>query len=233
MSEPQPLRPPFPRNVPLFKGALVSIDDSSGKRTTVPFQFNPETLRRSLKPNLVGAGEGDRTEAVRFTGAAVEMIHLEVQLDGIDQLAAGNATASEYGIYPLLASLEQLVYPSVTQVKQYNSTLTQGSIDVVPPLAPRLVFVWGTHRVVPVRLTSLAITEQLYDGNLSPIAAAAALELRVLTYSDVFPNNPDYSLFLTHQQNLETMAGWVQPKNPKQILGVDPNSLRETPPASS
>lgn len=228
-----PIQPPYPRNVPLLKAALMSIDDVANRRTTIPFQYNPASLRRSVRPNTVGAGEGDRSAEVRFTGAAAEIIQLEAHLDAIDQLNKSHPTVNEYGIYPLLSALQQLLYPTVQQVTTYNSKLSQGSIDVVPPEAPRLVFVWGRHRVVPVRLTNLAITEELYDGNLSPISASVALEMRVMTYSDVFPSNPDYSLFLSHQKNMETMASWVQPSDAKELIGIDVNALKESTPSRS
>jgi len=221
--------PPYPRNIPLLKGALIAIDDSGGSRTTVPFQYNPETLRRSLRPNEVGTAEGDRSTAVRFTGAAVEMVSLEAHLEAVDQRTVSSLAAG-YGIHPQLAALELFLYPSTAEVKRYESTLSSGSIDVVPPLAPRVLFVWGPHRVVPVRLSSMAVTEEFFDTNLNPVAATVALEMRVLTYSDVFSDNPDYSLFLSHQKNLETMASWVRPSNPKKSIGIDPTSPQETAP---
>lgn len=234
-ADPTRQTPPYPATSRFFKGALIAIDTTTQLKTTVPFQYNPHTLRRSLRPNEVGAAEADRSTAVRFTGAAVETISVEAHLDAIDALSrSDNSVASYYGIHPLLASLELLLYPSTAQVQSYETTVGGGSIDVVPPLAPQQVFVWGPNRVLPVRLSSMAVTEELFDGNLNPIAATVALEMRVLTYSDVMPDNSAYSMWMTHQQHMETMAGWVQTAEHKgnitRSIGVDVSNLQEAAP---
>ena len=220
-----PIPPPYPRNVPLLKGALVSIDDQTQKSTTVPFQFNPESLRRSVKPMTVGSGAGERSSAVRFSGAASETISLTAQIDAFDGLNDGDAETMTYGILPQLAALELFAYPSTTDVNTYETQLKSGTINVVPPLAPHLVFVWGKQRVLPVRLESMTITEELFDGNLNPISASVALDLRVLTYSDTFPGDLEYRLFYSYQQSMETLASQVRPNNPAQLIGVDPDSI--------
>lgn len=233
--DPQRQTPPYPATNRYFKGALISIDSTTQKKTTVPFQYNPHTLRRSLRPNEVGAAEGDRSAAVRFTGAAVATISVEAHLDAVEALARSDTSvASYYGIHPLLAALELLLYPTTSQVQGYETQADSGSIDVVPPLAPQQVFVWGPNRVLPVRLASMAVTEELFDGNLNPIAATVALEMRALTYSDVTSDNPAYSMWMTHQQHMETMAGWVQAAehkgNMSRSIGVDVSNLKEAAP---
>ena len=42
---------------------------------------------------------------------------------------------------------------------------------------PVTLFIWGPGRIVPVRVTDLTITEQLYDASLNPIHAEAQLSL--------------------------------------------------------
>jgi hypothetical protein len=193
-------------NVAPVKGAIVVIDPTTNQTTTVGFQYNPETVRRSLKPNTVGGEEGDRSSSVRFTGAPVETISVEVQVDATDALNQNDPTALEMGILPQLAVLELLLYPASSQIVQYQASLAAGAIEVVPLNAPRTLFVWGSQRVVPVRLTSLSVSEELFGANLSPIRANVSLEMRVLSYSDVFSDNPDYQAFLSYQQALEKMA---------------------------
>ena len=46
---------------------------------------------------------------------------------------------------------------------------------------PTVLFVWGTKRIVPIRVNSLSITETLFDALLSPTHATATVEVRVLT----------------------------------------------------
>ena len=48
-------------------------------------------------------------------------------------------------------------------------------------VVPTVLFVWGPGRILPVRVTSLTITEKLYDPLLNPTHAEASLELKVLT----------------------------------------------------
>lgn len=221
--------PPYPSHVPLLKGALIALDESSGSSTTVPFQYNPGTVRRRLRPNQLGASESDRSTAIRFTGAAVEVLSLEARLEAVDlQVTGASATAVAYGLYPLLAALQLFAYPSTSQVATYQSGLDAGSVDIVPPLGPRLVFVWGPHRVLPVRLIGLEIVEELFDPNLNPIIATVGLELRVLTYSDVTPQSGDYSLFLAHQSNLESLAERVPQGQAGRLTGVNVSNPQES-----
>ncbi len=46
---------------------------------------------------------------------------------------------------------------------------------------PTVLFVWGTKRIIPVRLNSLNISETLFDSFLAPTHATATVEVRVLT----------------------------------------------------
>jgi hypothetical protein len=81
-----------------------------------------------------------------------------------------------------------------------------GSIELISAEAPLTLLIWGTRRVVPVRLTQFSITEQAYDPNLNPIRARVQLGLRVLSYSDLESTNPGYHLFLSYQVTKEVMA---------------------------
>ncbi|HYH85706.1 MAG TPA: hypothetical protein VEX60_09495, partial [Pyrinomonadaceae bacterium] len=84
--------------------------------------------------------------------------------------------------------------------------LAAGTIEILPPIGPFTLFVWGLQRVLPVRLTEFTITEEAHDVNLNPIRAKVSLGLRVLSYNDLSITNPGYYLFLTHQIIKETMA---------------------------
>ena len=44
---------------------------------------------------------------------------------------------------------------------------------------PRILFIWGPSRVLPVKLTSVAITEQKFDALLNPVQAQVQLGLSV------------------------------------------------------
>ena len=56
---------------------------------------------------------------------------------------------------------------------------------------PVVLFVWGRKRILPVRVTTLTITETLYDTQLNPTHAEVVIGLRVLTPAELFAARPD------------------------------------------
>jgi hypothetical protein len=200
--------PPAPLNLPLRKGALVTVDSSGNPTSSIVFQYNPETLRRRLQPFLASDSlAGERTEAPRFAGASGGTISVTILLDATYAMNSGAASSSSWsGIFPQLAALELLLYPPTSQVTSDQNLIGQGQVEVVPLLVPRTLFVWGPNRVVPVMLSDLDVTEELYDSYLNPVRAKVALSLRVLTYSDLDTSDPGYKQFLAYQQNMQTLA---------------------------
>src|SRR5215218_3666924 len=196
----------FPGSPKPLKGAILGIDLPNPLASVIIFQYNPDTLTRSLQAQTVGGEGGDRSEALRLKGAPIENISLEADVDATDQLERAESTAVELGIYPQLSALEMLVYPKSALVLANTLLLAAGTIEVIPPTAPFTLFVWGAKRVLPVRLTSFSITEEAYDTSLNPIRAKVSLGLRVLSYNDLPLLHPGYSLFLAHQVVKETMA---------------------------
>ena len=57
----------FPQSPKLQRGSLIAVDQSTGDRTEIQFQYNPETLTRKLTPQIV-TGSHDRNEALRLKG---------------------------------------------------------------------------------------------------------------------------------------------------------------------
>jgi uncharacterized protein YecA (UPF0149 family) len=63
---------------------------------------------------------------------------------------------------------------------------TKKKTSVPQYMMPTVLFVWGPARIVPVRLTSLTITEKLYDALLlNPTHAEAQVGVQVLTPDEV------------------------------------------------
>ncbi|NTX07788.1 hypothetical protein HUA74_42530 [Myxococcus sp. CA051A] len=196
----------FPRTPRTQRGAIVAVDPFNPVASLVVFQYNPDTMTRTLTPQMSGDGGNDRTEALRLAGPPVENIRVDVEIDATDQLANGDPIAGSLGIYPQLSSLEMLIYPKSAQVI-LNAVLMQvGTLEVVPATAPLTLFIWGPKRVLPVKLTEFTITEEAFDPNLNPIRAKVSLGLRVLSYNDLPLLHPGYALFLTHQVVKEAMA---------------------------
>src|SRR5438876_8448284 len=213
--------PTYPHGPRLLEGAIVAVRDPVPVPTLVTFQYNPETVKRSLQPQMAGGEEGQRSLMVRYTGAPVETIDLEVFIDATDQLEAGNPLATNVGIYPQLSLLETLVYPASLEVIANDVLLALGTLEVAPLAAPLTLFVWGPNRVLPVRLNTLAISEELFDTNLNPLRATVSLNMRALSYSDLAVASKGYNLFLAYQVTKEAMATLGLANSLGSSLGVD------------
>jgi hypothetical protein len=194
----------FPGSPRIVKGALVGIDLFSPLPSIVLFQYNPDSVTRTLQAQTAGEG-GARSEVTRLKGAPVETIKLDVEIDATDQLEQGGL-ATSLGIYPQLSSLEMLLYPKSGLVIANTVLMALGTLEIVPPTGPLTFLVWGLKRVLPVKLTEFSITEEAHDVGLNPIRAKVSLGLRVLSYNDLSITNPAYYVFLTHQIVKETMA---------------------------
>ncbi|HLF26606.1 MAG TPA: hypothetical protein VJG32_09730 [Anaerolineae bacterium] len=195
----------FPNSPKLQKGALVGLDPLNPVASAIVFQYNPDRLTRTLQAQTSGEG-GERSEPMRVKGAPIETIKLDVEIDATDQLEKADRQAASLGIYPQLSALEMLVYPKSLQVIANSILLAVGTIEVIPPMAPMTLFIWGPKRVVPVRLTDFSITEEAHDVQLNPIRARVSLGLRVLSYDDLPLRHPGYSQFLVYQVAKEVMA---------------------------
>lgn len=195
----------FPNSPRLQKGAIVGMDPANPLASVIVFQYNPDTLTRTITAQSV-YGEGDRGEALRHKGPPQESIKLDLELDAADQLERANPTAVSMGLHPTLASLEMLLYPKSGLVIANEVLQNLGIIEIVPPEAPLTLLAWGGKRVVPIRLTSMTITEEAFDPSLNPIRAKVSLDVRVLSYQDLGLASVGGALFLAHQMVKETMA---------------------------
>jgi len=207
----------------LIKGGLVVLDPSGARvLRTIALQYNPDTLSRSYQVQGVGGdGSAERAQPFRLKGPAVETIKVEVEIDATDQLASPdqNPVAVTSGIAPQLAVLEALVNPSSEALQQTNALASSGTLEIVPPDAPLVVFVFGRNRVQPVRISELSITEEAFDPALNPIRAKVSLGLRVMSTDDLGFEHRGGALFLNHLRIREALA--AQAGNaPLQALGI-------------
>lgn len=199
----------FPNSPRLLKGGIVLIDpDTSAVQRVIALQYNPESVSRSLQVQALEAGRGDVSEALRLTGPAVETITLEAEMDAADYLEQpdSNPTAVQYGLHPQLAALEALVNPSSAHLTSVHGMAVSGSLEIIPPMAPLTVFVWGANRTQPVRITEFSVTEEAFDPALNPIQVKLNLGLRVLSVADVGFDNRAGSLYMSYLSSRETMA---------------------------
>jgi hypothetical protein len=197
----------FPGSPRLLKGAIIGLDPLNPLASVVIFQYNPDTLTRTVQARAAGgSGDASQSEALRLKGPPEETIKLDVEVDAADQMERGDAITGQFGVAPALASLEMLLYPKSALVIANEVLAALGIIEVIQPEAPLTLFVWGLKRVLPVRLTELSITEQAFDPALNPIQAKVSLSLRVLSYDDLGLLSVGGGLFLAHQMIKEVMA---------------------------
>jgi len=213
------------RGPKLLKGAIVAMDPNQPRPSTILFQYNPEHMQRSLQPQTLGGDGGQQLETLRYTGAPVETLTVEITIHAADQLEQGDPTAASFGIHPQLTALEILAYPQSQQVVQNGRLAEQGAIEIGPYNAPLTIFVWGRSRVMPVTLTGFTIQEQLFGTQLNPLQATVSLSMRTLSYSDLDRSHRGYHLFLAYQQAKESLArNWIS-GNASAVTGVDVNEL--------
>jgi hypothetical protein len=195
----------FPGSPRVQKGALIGLDPFNPLASVIIFQYNPDTLTRTVTARSRG-GNSDRDEALRLKGPPQEKISLDVEIDATDQLEQARFPATALGIYPTLSSLEMLLYPKSALTITNEVLAAVGVIEVIPPEAPLTIFIWGVKRAVPVRLTQFTITEQAFDPSLNPIRASVRLDLNVLTYQELGLLSVGGALFMAHQVVKEVMA---------------------------
>jgi hypothetical protein len=190
----------------LAKGAILVLEPNTGiPLNTINFQYNPESIRRSLQPQSVG-DLPDRTEVLRLKGPPIETIHCDIEIDATDLLAAQDPTTMSFGIAPQLSTLELLVYPASALLIANEILSIVGTIEILPMSSNLTLFAWGTNRVTPVRLTAIEINEDAFDPQLNPIRAKVTLSMRVLNVNDVGFLTPAGALYMAYQIGKETMA---------------------------
>lgn len=177
----------FPRSPKFLKGALVVFATPAPAPTNlIVFQYNPETMTRSLQINEDQSynpwrNAGDTQHVLPPT----ETFQVSIELDAADQLESNNLLALATGLHPTLAALELLLYPESSMLLLNKILTAVGSSMVVPPFLPIVLFIWGPARVVPVRVQSLSVTEQSFDQLLNPIQAKVDLGLRTLSIQEL------------------------------------------------
>ncbi len=195
-----------PRSPRVLKGGIVAYQFPELLPTIIVFQYNPDEVSRSIQAGASsGGGRGD---ANRVNGPPQETLTFSVDIDAADQLEqpASNAVTVQNGLHPVIAALEQLLYPSYPMVIANEALAFAGGAFILGEQAPLAFLVWGARRVLPVQLQSLSIKEEAFDQKLNPIRAQADLTLKVQTYRDLDVTNPGYWVYLASFTQKEVMA---------------------------
>jgi hypothetical protein len=211
----------FPNAPRILKGGIVLIDPTTAKvLRIIALQYNPDTMTRTLQVQAVGS-EGDRLEALRLKGPPNETIKLDAEIDATDQLEFPNEnrTTTQLGIFPQLAALETIVYPTSAQLEATNTMAQSGRLEVSPAEAPLSLFIWSKTRILPVRITEFSITEEAFDPALNPIRAKVSLGMRVLSVNDLGFDHKGGNLFMAYLKNKELLAQ-LGPGSALSTLGI-------------
>jgi hypothetical protein len=195
----------FPGSPRVLKGAIVAVDPLNPLASVVVFQYNPESLERTIRPRIAPEG-AERSEVLRLSGPPQESITVDIMLDATDGLETGDELTVANGVGPSLAALEMLVYPKTPFVIANEVLAAVGMIEVIPPEAPLTLFVWGPKRVLPVRISDFTIIEQAFDPGLNPILAKVHLGLLVLSYQELGLASVGGALSLANHVTKEVLA---------------------------
>lgn len=155
----------------VVKGALISFGSGGGNPVVILFQYNPEALTRSVPPQSADPAA---------TGPGRESISLTLSLDAVDLDAPIDPASKIFGVLPTLTALEDL---------------TEQSRGQSPP---DVLFVWGPHRILVVRLVSLLIRETRFNTQLAPVRADVDVALNVL---DTIAQGAPPAVRQAHQDN--------------------------------
>ncbi|MBU1564808.1 MAG: hypothetical protein KJ630_04170 [Proteobacteria bacterium] len=178
----------------LMRGALIEYgSDFLGPiPNVVIFQFNPESLQRQIEIPSRSTGAASR-ETDQAGDPPVENISLTAYFSAADRLKENFGLARAFGIGTQLAALEKMVQPP-GRVGRFLQAAVDAIGDAIASHRgnapaqgiprenyPRILFIWGLTRVLPVAITGMSITEQEYDHMLNPIRAEVSLDLSVIT----------------------------------------------------
>ena len=215
----------FPGRPWLLKGALVVFEPGSSIPTNlIVFQYNPETVSRSVQPNVDWERSYDRTTFRRLSDYYIqpdETFQLEIELDAADQLESSNPLALTVGLHPTLAALELLVYPPSTDLLRAELVEALGQHVVDGGKIPLVLLVWGVPRIVPVAVTSLSVTEEAFDQILNPIRARVSLGLKALREADL-AGTPFEGFTKVRIVEKEVLALSNLANSAEQIVGMSP-----------
>jgi hypothetical protein len=201
----------YSRSPLLLKGALVEL--TAPFLIPVPnvivFQYNPETVTRSLKPwrfeaQSSGGGDEEQGQTTLLRNGRVqpydpqETVSLTLIVDATDALEApeSHPVATVAGVADRLAALEKLLYPigggggllsveiDISLGGASGSLSAEEQAEVEQRMTPVTLFFWGPGRIVPVRVTSFQVTEKHFNPLLYPVRAEVQLGMQVLTDAD-------------------------------------------------
>lgn len=234
----------YSRSPKLQKGALIEFSERfiGPIPNIIVFQYNPETITRTLEVwSQGGGGESSASNDTSHTAQPFdppETFTLALELDAADDLEdpGSHPIAQKSGVADRIAAMEMLLYPQGDSLLgglmgSIAGALGAGTGGVQPAsrgTVPVVLFVWGPGRIVPVRLKSFSVEEQAYSPLLYPIRAKVSIELIILTPKD-FPckdrklsEELAITAFKYTRKQKEVLAASYMANKVESILGMMP-----------
>jgi len=179
-----------PLSPSVTKGALVQLAEDFGiiVPNIIPFQYNPGSVTRTLKPwdpsEVDQTNRGAQSPNVQPYDPE-ETYKFTLELDATDDLANGDILAETTGIASRIAAIQKLTEPSGglfgDLISSAAALVNAPQQDAERATVPITLLVLGIGVILPVRITSITIEVKEFTPQLYPYQAEVQLELRVLT----------------------------------------------------
>lgn len=177
-----------------MRGVLVQlIEDIIGViPNIIAFQYNPETITRSVEPwnpfEVDQTNRGAQAPTVQ-PYSPQETFSFSLEFHAADGMEIGNPLAMATGVASQIAALHKLTQPSEgllgDLVSSAKALAGNENASAERPTVPVTLLILGPGIIYPVRVTSISVEEKEFSPLLYPIHATVALEFTVLT-PDVF-----------------------------------------------
>ncbi|SCX79648.1 hypothetical protein [Nitrosospira sp. Nsp13] len=179
-----------PQSPQVLRGAIIQLMEDLGIITPniIPFQYNPATMTRNLRPwnpfEVDQANRGAQAPMVQPYDPE-ETYSFTLDLDATDDLEDGDPIAVSTGVASRIAAIQKLIEPSkglfgdlIASAQSLAGDIERQAARASVPIA---LFVMGPGLILPIRVTSLSIEVKEFTPALYPHMAEIQLELRVLT----------------------------------------------------
>lgn len=179
-----------PLSPSVTKGALVQLSEDFGiiVPNIIPFQYNPGSMTRTLKPwdpsEVDQTNRGAQSPNVQPYDPE-ETYKFTLELDATDDLESGDILAETTGVASRIAAIQKLTEPSGglfgDLIASAKALVNSPVSDAERATVPITLMVLGVGVILPVRVTTISIEIKEFTPQLYPYMAEVQLELRVLT----------------------------------------------------
>ena len=119
------------------------------------------------------------------SGTVKQTFSVQVRFDFDDRHQSAEGLPPELGILPEISALVGLLYAAESP----SDASSDGKEPVkARPQRPTVLFIWGKKRVLPVRITGMAVNETRFNSELNPTRAEIDVQLEVMGESDAKDN---------------------------------------------